>query len=76
MVEDVAHVAADLGVDQVVVVGADALQIGRQRADGAAQFDDLALEQVDVLDVGLRCGEKMSSSIASMSVSISSVTSR
>ena len=77
VVEHVAHVPPHLDRDQVVVVGADALQRQRQRGDGPAQLDDLPLEQVDALDVGVRwSGEKMSSSIASMSVSIRSVTSR
>src|SRR5690606_25029309 len=50
----VAHVPADLDVDQVVVVGSDALQVGRQWADGPAQFHHLTFEQIDGLDVG-RC---------------------
>jgi len=66
----------NLDRDQVVVVGAHALQRQRQRRDRPPQLDDLALEQIDALDVGMRRGEKMSSSIASMSVSIRSVMSR
>ena len=54
MVEHVAHVSPDLDRDQVVVVGAHSLQRQRQRVDRTAQLDDLPLEQVDALDVGLR----------------------
>jgi len=58
VVQHVAHIPSDLGVDQVVVLGRKPLQGSRQRADGTAQLDDLRLEQVDAFDVGVRAGRE------------------
>ena len=52
MVQYVAHVAADLFGDQVVVIAAKTLEGEGQRADRAPHLDDLTLEQIDVFDIG------------------------
>src|ERR1700742_3889972 len=54
VIQYVAHVSHDLDGNQVVVVGAEALQRDRQRAHSASHLNDLALEHVDGFNVGRR----------------------
>ena len=59
MIEHIAHLAADLLGEQVLMVGDDPAQRLGERGDRPSQLDHLALEQVDRLDGGFaRRGER------------------